>query len=182
MIGSAGPAGLNLRAPVTTSLPGGTDPPWGGAAWVDHLARWDGSEAFPHLGAGLDWGAGPVRPPQRLPPLPDASWVAFCRRRRRLRGYRGGDGRGGGSSLWPGRARPPARPPAGNSEEILSRASHPAAAAREPKVFFPSPPTAAEVAPWRPGAPRRRWCAGTRSALRPGGGSPCPPGDLAPSR
>ena len=111
MIGSAGPAGLNLRAPVTTSLPGGTDPPWGGAAWVDHLARWDRSEASPHLGAGLDWGAGPVRPPRRLPPLPDASWVAFCRRRRRLRLYRGGDGRGGGSSLWPGRARPPARPP-----------------------------------------------------------------------
>ena len=79
-------------------------------------------------------------------------------------------------------ARPPARPPAGDSVEILSRASHPAAAAREPKVFFPSSPTAAAVAPWRPGAPRRTWCAGTGSALRPGGESSWPPVDPAPSR
>ena len=47
--------------------------------------------------------------PRRFPPLPDASGVAFCRRRRRrLRVYWGGDGRGGGSSVWYCRARPPA--------------------------------------------------------------------------
>ena len=36
-----GLAGLSLRARCSTSLPARTDPPWGGAAGVDHLARRD---------------------------------------------------------------------------------------------------------------------------------------------
>lgn len=64
-------------------------------------------------------------------------------------------------------SRPPATP-----REIVSRASRPAAAAWEPKVFFPSPPPAAAVAPWWPGAPRWTWCAGTRWVFEAGGGEP----------
>ena len=127
--GPGGPAGLRLRARGRGGRPASTvglslrtlgcEARRGSSAVLRLLARGCGgrpsgleglrSEAFPHPGARLDWGAGPVPSPRRLPPLPDASWVAFCRRRRRLRGYRGGDGRGGGSSLWSGGARPPSR-------------------------------------------------------------------------
>ena len=76
-------------------------------------------------------------------------------------------------------ARPPARGLRGKFRRVPVTGPP---RAREPKVFFPSPPTAGAVAPWRPGAPRRTWCAGTRSALGPGGGSPWPAGDPALSR